>query len=277
MDWIKLKHIKSDRLFEARAQLHQAVQLLTASGISFVTTRPDDSHTAITWNPDLNNMFSQRFGKENAFQLALDPVELSLRIIHGDVTLMQIALNGVTLRQAAFDLQFFLEDQGLPPDVFTMKRHFKLPDYPDRWEIPFDTSDTLAFQTLSSSYSNAFHLIQGIAQADVRASAVLTWPHHFDMATLINLGEGKSIGVGLSPGDESYTAPYYYVNVWPYPSEAQVLDFPLTNGMWHTEGWIGMVLTLEAITTESEEEKQREIVKTFLKEAMLISKSITLK
>src|SRR4029077_1103451 len=46
---------------------------------------------------------------------------------------------------------------------------------------------------------------------------VLCWPHHFDMATLVRLDAGgdesaRSVGVGVSPGDEFYAQPYVYVS-----------------------------------------------------------------
>lgn len=274
MNWVKLDQIENERLFQARAQLHQAVQLLTATGISFVSPRPDDSHTAITWNPDSNDLMSQAFGKGDTFRVSLRPLDLSLRVFHGDDTPMEMNLNGVTLKQAATDLLFFLEDHGLPAGSFTMERHFELPDYPSRWETAFDVSDSGAFQSLSSSYSNAFQYIQDIAQSDPRASSILVWPHHFDLATLIDLGAGKSIGIGISPGDDSYTAPYYYVNVWPYPSAEQVLELPLKQGQWHTAGWTGIVLTFEEIAAESNEVQQFEMVKAFLKQALSHSEKI---
>ncbi len=52
---------------------------------------------------------------------------------------------------------------------------------------------------------------------------------------------GRTIGVGLSPGDNSYDEPYFYVTPWPYPKGK---DFPpLPAGHWHMEFWTGAVLT----------------------------------
>ncbi len=272
--WKKLTEIDDSRLLEARGQLHQAVQILTAIGISFAEHRADDSHTSLLWDSEINTFLSQPFGPEQNFQIGLNPQNLNCYVFHNHETLLELKFNGSTLRQVASDLQFFLEDHGLPKNVFTMKRHFDLPDYPDRWLSAFDTSDQEAFDLLSSAYSNAYPLIKEIARKDSRAGTLLTWPHHFDMAILLTLGKGKSIGIGLSPGDTSYTAPYYYVNVWPYPSEGQILNLPLTFGKWHTEGWTGMVLPLEQIVVEDDPDAQRKRVETFLKEALSYAKLI---
>ena len=94
------------------------------------------------------------------------------------------------------------------------------------------------------------------------------------MAILVTPGEEKSIGIGMSPGDTSYTAPYYYVNVWPYPAKDQIIDLPLTFGKWHTEGWTGMVLTLAQIVKEDTPEAQKSMVETFLDKAIQHAESI---
>jgi len=273
--WKPLEAISDHRLLEARGQLHQAVQLLTAAGISFVEHKPDDSHTALLWDSKTNIFLSQPFGPDNTFQLGLSPRDLTCCVFHKHEMLLKLKLNGTTLNQVASDLQFFLEDHGLTRNVFSLEKHFELPDYPDRGSSPFDTSDQLAFDVLSSAYTNAYLIMNKIALDDSRAGTLLTWPHHFDMAILITPGEGKSIGVGMSPGDASYTAPYYYVNVWPYPSDDQINEKPLTLGKWHTKDWKGMVLPLDQIVQEEEPEAQKSIVETFLQESIQHAANIT--
>ena len=273
--WMQLKAIKDDRLLEARGQLHQAVQLLTGVNISFVKHKADDSHTSLLWDPEAMEFLSQSFGPDKKFQLGLNLQDLTCRVFHNREVLLNLRLNGTTLEQVAADLKFFLEDHGLTQNVFSMERHFELPDYTDRWSTAFDTSDEEAFNLFSSAYSNANSKINDIAQEDNRAGKVLTWPHHFDMAILITPGDGKSIGVGMSPGDTSYPAPHYYVNVWPYPSDEQIGTRPLTFGTWHTKDWKGMVLTLDQIVQADSVEAQNSIVDTFLYESIQHAGNIT--
>jgi hypothetical protein len=80
---------------------------------------------------------------------------------------------------------------------------------------------------------------------------VRCWPHHFDIATLIDVsrgasGEARTIGVGLSPGDASYPEPYFYVTPWPAPADPALMALP-GGGAWHRAGWFGAVLTGSAI------------------------------
>ena len=97
------------------------------------------------------------------------------------------------------------------------------------------------------------------------------WPHHFDIATLLAAGgeggEARTIGFGMSPGDGSYGQPYFYVSPWPYP-EPQRLR-PLTQGgRWHTEGWLGAVLTGEDVVRSESAAAQAERVSWFADEAV---------
>ena len=80
-------------------------------------------------------------------------------------------------------------------------------------------------------------------------SPVRCRPHHFDIATYVSLEEGdaenaRGVGVGMSPGDESYGQPYFYVNPWPKLGVDRLpeLRFP---GHWHTEGFVGAIATAE--------------------------------
>ncbi|MEZ4375473.1 MAG: hypothetical protein R3B07_31975 [Polyangiaceae bacterium] len=75
-------------------------------------------------------------------------------------------------------------------------------------------------------------------------SEVRLWPHHFDIATLVELDparaeSARSINLGLSPGDGAYPEPYWYVTPWPRPTG----QLPaLSVGHWHTAGFVAAVL-----------------------------------
>jgi hypothetical protein len=56
----------------------------------------------------------------------------------------------------------------------------------------------------------------------------------------------RSVGIGVSPGDSSYAQPYAYVSPWPYPDRATLPPAP-PPGHWHTEGFVAIVATGQAI------------------------------
>src|SRR5262249_57852622 len=90
-------------------------------------------------------------------------------------------------------------------------------------------------------------------------SPILLGPHHFDIATLLDFGESRTIGVGLSPGDSSYAEPYFYVSPSPVPKDRSGPALPV--GHWHSQGWFGAVLT-------GSETTGAEIAETFVTAAM---------
>ena len=76
-------------------------------------------------------------------------------------------------------------------------------------------------------------------------SPVRCWPHHFDIATLVALEEGhaaRSIGIGVSPGDDYYAQPYLYLSPYPKPDTEDLPQLP-PGGRWHTKDFFGAVAT----------------------------------
>ena len=69
----------------------------------------------------------------------------------------------------------------------------------------------------------------------------------------------------MSPGDGGYEEPYWYVNLWPYPEKTRLGN--LSVGHWHTEGWIGAILTASELLGSSSEETQQQNVEHFVQEA----------
>jgi len=110
--------------------------------------------------------------------------------------------------------------------------------------------DGAAAALLADTFSMADRQLRALAAAVPGASPVRCWPHHFDIATLVALDSSstpgqfsRSIGVGLSPGDGSYSGGYWYATPWPYPA---VSAWPplAAGGVWHQAGWVGAVLPL---------------------------------
>ena len=83
------------------------------------------------------------------------------------------------------------------------------------------------------------------------SSPVRCWPHHFDIASLTTLpaqsaGSAKYIGAGLSPGDEYYDEPYFYVSVYPEPDPKLLPTLPML-GHWHERDFVAAVATASRI------------------------------
>ena len=87
-------------------------------------------------------------------------------------------------------------------------------------------------EELSNWFANGDRVLQYISAGDASASVVRCWPRQFDMATLLSAEKGRSIAVGLSPGDSSYRQPYWYCSVRPEPDRRTTLP-GLRYGTWH--------------------------------------------
>src|SRR5205085_1688853 len=98
---------------------------------------------------------------------------------------------------------------------FTIAPH--VTDNGGAFERPSDGT----LEELARWYSDASLLLEERRASMPDSEAVRCWPHHFDIATLVRLEDGpiQTIGIGLSPGDDSYTEPYYYVGPYPAPPE----------------------------------------------------------
>ena len=110
-----------------------------------------------------------------------------------------------------------------------------------------------ALETLGAWYACAQNVLEGLVAEfgamAVSEPAIRCWPHHFDLATLFMLDEGdpetaRSIGVGLSPGDDSSAEPYFYCTPWPTPEDLPAPPVPLG---WHTEGFTSLVCAASRI------------------------------
>jgi hypothetical protein len=157
-----------------------------------------------------------------------------------------------------------------PPDDFPVHAIAKV--------APFNiTQAETQRQELANYYANTNLVLQEIVAENQATSLIHIWPHHFDMATLIALpgtknGEQMTVGVGMSPGDTSYNEPYWYVTPWPYPDTASLPQLQ-GGGVWHTQGWVGAVLTASELTV-GKVEGQQEQVRLFLRSAVKASKTL---
>ena len=129
-------------------------------------------------------------------------------------------------------------------------------DAPSPYEIPahaiaqgshYDAIGSAAALTeLAVWFSNAellLNRLQGqLIGRKLAASSVCCWPHHFDLATLTTLPKRDvdAIGylsVGLSPGDNYYDEPYFYVSVNPKPDQQCFQPCRCSAIGTHTNSW----------------------------------------
>lgn len=256
-------------LVDTRLQAHHAVQLVVALGISYLPAKPDDSHTNLEWLPG-RALASRTIPGNPRFRgaLRLDPLTLMVLDESGEV-LEEYRLTGRTLAQGLRWLRDAVRAAGASPDQLTDQKHYSVPVHPVGQGGQFHP-DEASSRELSAYYHAASLALAEIARRP-DATEVRCWPHHFDLATLMTVEPGRTMGAGLSPGDNSYAEPYFYVTPYPYPSA----PFPyLRAGLWHSTGWVGAVLPASHVCRATSSEAQQDLIQSFLGDAIAACESL---
>ena len=240
--WAQIGQIKPRELSQARLEIHHALQLVSiAVGRSLLTHQDDDSHTALSWL-DVPAQWVGGEIPETELRAGIRPADLTLTLGgKDDPSGLQLDLVGQTRKQALDWLRDQLAEHGVDRSKVELDFHYEMPTH--AIEDGAAWSDGLAEERaeLTRYFAAASALLIDVTR-DAESSPIRTWPHHFDMATLLDEGDGKTIGVGLAAGDTAYNEPYFYISPCPRP-ESDVELPTLPAGHWHTEGFFSAVLT----------------------------------
>jgi len=267
--WQILNNISLKELAEARKQLHQAVQLVSIPPRSFLPKVKDDHFASLRWNKKNNLLESQPWGKDK-FKTAISFNNFSVLLFNADKKVIDgFELNNISYRNAYKKLKMLIKQTGEDINKLSLSLPYEITSYQPTNDIEFNFFDESLFLELGNYFNNASLQLEDIVKKRTDATEVSCWPHHFDIATLIVLNDSKdnykSIGVGLSPGDDNYNQPYFYITPWPYTNiENMTLPVLPSGGFWHTKGWVGSVLTSENILKFNHAEKQFKTVKEFI-------------
>lgn len=233
---------------------HHAVQLAVAPAFSLQEATADAAQTALSWSSGLRAFVGPVIAGKRA---GLRVSDGTLFVAEAERPLAALPLAGMTRGDALTWLsRHFDEVLRLPPH--------DLPEHDvasgGRFGVPGEEAVLLA-----RWLGGAATFLEGVTARIPGASTVRLWSHHFDVASLVTLATGRSIGLGLSPGDSSYDEPYWYVTPWPYPKHEQRPQ--LLMGAWHQQGWVGAVLTREGPTDDLGDAATRARVQAFMTDA----------
>ena len=232
-------------LAPSRVACHYALQLPSSVGFTFVPARADYRHTVARWNRARAEIEGPR--APDGFTACVDPVAGAIVLRDGEQVLDRRPLAGCTLDEAYAWLGAAIGRRRAEPGCVLTRPAHDLPEHPIAHGEPFPEVSLGATSELAAWLELADAALGSAADRLHDASVPCIWPHHFDTATLVDLGEGKSIGIGFSPGDTSYPEPYFYVNLWPYPDPGTPRRELAGGGRWHTDGWTGAVLRGDAL------------------------------
>jgi hypothetical protein len=271
--WSGIGSVSPGALHEAALELHRAVQLIASAGRTFVEPRADHSHMAMAWDEPRHSFVGAPFAGAYPFRVALRPMDLTLQLLdRTDQPLGSLPLAGHAGDEAYSWLSLGLATyMGGPPPVLT-RPDYDMPPHPVAAGEPFSGAREAERAALAALYGGAAGLLSELAGARTDASAVVCWPHHFEIATLIRLDgepaaeDARTIGVGMAPFGAGSSGWYWYVTPWPYPeaSSLPALDAP---GAWHVEGWTGAELGGDEVVATPPSER-RQLVRDFIDRAI---------
>ena len=256
-DWLKLGGRTSPTsLVEARLLAHHALQWLARAARANLKAVPDDSHSSTAWDSELAAFVSQPMATGSGeIRVGLRMVGFTLVVLRRGAVLDAFQLDHRTDAQAGAWIDSKLKALGLKP-AKDVALPYSIPDHPVGRGAPYDcTNAGRELGEIGRWFAGATELLEEF-RAKHRAlrpgpTPLRCWPHHFDIATLVRLDEShhesaKSVGIGLSPGDEYYAQPYLYISPWPPVADAQLPQVPAP-GHWHTRGFVAIVATGEDI------------------------------
>jgi hypothetical protein len=279
VDWQELGAVEPAALSGARAQTHWAAQVISAAGETFLAHLPDTSHTAMAWDAGLAALAGAAIPGPDACRVAVRVRDLALLLVDADGKVAaETPLAGTTLADAyawasqavaahtrgRLDRPLVHPGYELPPHALARGGRFAV--------------DPAAQSELARWYADADGELRSFAARTPGAGPVLCWPHHFDLASLLAVETGaageatKTIGVGLSPGDEFVAEPYWYVNHGP-EAEDPALP-PLAAGEWFTEGWTGAILRGGELVGAGPAPAQQAKLRAFLRSAVAASRRL---
>ncbi|MCA8915064.1 MAG: hypothetical protein KDB90_06595 [Planctomycetes bacterium] len=277
-NWTRLGDVAPDALGSARLQAHFGLQVVAAAGKSLLKPRPDDSQTATGWLDRVHALVGDEIPGGLRVGLRIRDLRLLLLTKDGN-DLASLALDGRTLESGIKWLTSQLAEETGTKDRPSIKRpDYEMPDHELGRGGTFG-ADAETLGELARWYANADRALQFVAAKERDALQVRCWPHHFDMATLLNLDpyepaeKARTIGVGMSPGDASYKQPYYYVTPWPYPDTDELPGLP-SGGTWHRKGWTGAILTGSKLTSAASADRQVAMLTDFLDGALAACKEL---
>ncbi len=269
--WRPLSGVDFGQLRQARLQAHYALQWLARAARAFVPPQPDDSHTNLGWDDALDGFVTHPL--KGDLQLGLRMTELTLVLASPSVD-VSFTLASHTDADARLRLGDLLAAHDLDPARLDAKLRYEIADHAVAHGAAYDASSG-ALSDLAAWFANADQALDRIREnmsaRGLAPSAVRTWPHHFDMASLTLLEvchaeRARSVNAGFSPGDEHYEEPYFYVSPYPYPHPTKLPPLPPT-GHWHTRGFTAAIAPASRILAAADREAAAEAFLTAAVEA----------
>lgn len=253
-------------LFTTRAQTHRAIQAIAAVGRKFLAQSDNDENASLSWVPGLSRLAGKWVSGNIVFRASLSFEDFVVYLVDEKINVIaSFSLIGKTQNQLLIWLEEQIGKLGLDATDLTLNLPYKIQEYKFDKNTQYSV-DPKNLVELSKYFLNSYISIRELAKKRQKEDAqIITWPHHFDQALQMlikDTGDAETnsvVSLGMSPGDEEFDQPYFYVNSWPHVDTSKFEDLP-DGAIWHEGSWTGGVLLAEHVTKEK---KQKEIIDRF--------------
>ncbi|MEO9854188.1 MAG: DUF5996 family protein [Reichenbachiella sp.] len=241
-----MNEVKKEELVPVRKSLHQAIQLVSAVPRNILPKDPTDGMSSLEWNAQLESLESLPVTNDHGeIRVGLKFETFALYITVDHDSKVALELSGRSVDQGLTWLKAELAKYDISSESINLDLPYEIENYDYSKILQVNNEALTVFGQL---YQMTAEVLADITRKWEEAFDIRCWPHHFDLATLIPLETDqeneitKSIGIGLSPGDDGINEPYVYVNIWPQVEVVTLQQHKLAQGDWNTEGWSGAVL-----------------------------------
>jgi hypothetical protein len=234
MAWQSVPRANFMFLHAARLQAHYATQWLARAARAYVPAQPHERQTSLGWDGAFGGLTTHPLPDGSRLGLRIAGLTLAFLDQHQQV----LPLDGRTDSEVRTWLGGHVAARNLAAGKLDDPLPYVMPDHVlavgARYSLD-EIGDALA--VLSTWYSNSNAALAGVqkhlAARKLKAPPVRCWPTHFDLDCPVDLGRGRTMGIGYCPGDEFCDEPYFYTSMWPEPS---IPGLPLLPAMahWHT-------------------------------------------
>lgn len=274
--WIRLGTVAPEQLSPMREQLHWAIQIPASVGDTLADTDEYGAAASFRWLEEDKIMAGYPVSNGKEARAGLSLVEYSLMLLdEKNLPIGHFPLTGNSIKSGYEWMKDQVRDYLTAAGKSELKRRSVADsEHPIGQGDLFRIEDTDALTELSIWFDNFHAVLSDIENTDPEALKARIYPHHFDISVFLKLEKDKeiqdsrSVIIGMAPGDKYYSAPYVYVNPWPYPENKSDLPKLLSGGVWHTEDWTGAVLTHDKITSSKRASDQAERVFSFINSAV---------
>ncbi|WP_454063889.1 hypothetical protein [Candidatus Nitrospira salsa] len=267
--WNTLGTVPPSELMEPRLEAHHAVQWVARATRAYCQPESDDSHTSLSWDSSVQALMGQALTTDLTLGLRLADLTLLVQSDRGNESYSLIGKTEGAVGEWVADL---VSRNNLDPLKLKEPGPYTLSSHRLDSGGVYGTAEKSGVEELAKYYHNAALLLDTIHASYPEASPVRCWPHFFDIATILTFeqkstSDKATIGVGCSPGDATYSEPYFYVSLWPYPPQ-ESLPPVIAPAFWHLEGFTAIILRSGDLVSKKNVEPQQMLSKTLIEQGV---------